>query len=192
MSFALPVPWSTAHHAVRGRTNVTRAHVRPPVHGVIAIMAAFLARADVERQRRPTGGPMTFKDPVTLGIDEINDAGQVLSEIAETHPVDRNVSPELSGGDVDARWDEAESSGDEAVGGSTLTPDQDVVDEIGKAAGVTYQEGEPLRVGEKEEERDEHRWELDPASADDYSERVHEEAEAQPLRKMGHEHRQRH
>jgi hypothetical protein len=136
---------------------------------------------------------MTFKDPITLGIDEIDDAGRVLSEIAETHPVDRSVSPALSGGDVDARWDEAESSGDEAAGGSTLTPDQDVVDEIGKAIGVTYQEGEPLRAGRKEEERDEHRWELDPASADDYGERVHDaSAEAQPLVKMGHEHRRRH
>ncbi len=81
------------------------------------------------------------------------------------------VSPALSGGDVDARWDEAESTGDEAAGGSTPTPDQDIVDEIGKAIGVTYQEGEPLRVGGKEQERDEHRWELDPASAEDYAER---------------------
>jgi hypothetical protein len=35
----------------------------------------------------------------------------------------------LSGGDVDADWARAQSSGDEAVGGSVTTPDQDVVDE---------------------------------------------------------------
>jgi len=29
-----------------------------------------------------------------------------------------------------------------------------------------------LRFGEKERERDVHRWELDPASADDYEERM--------------------
>jgi hypothetical protein len=104
----------------------------------------------------------------------------------------RSTSPLLSGGDVDARWDEAESAGDESVGGSTLTPDQDVVDEIGAAVGITYQEGEPLRVGEKEEERDQHRWELDPASAEDYFERTRGRRAANEVRHMGHEHRQRH
>ncbi len=77
------------------------------------------------------------------------------------------------------------------------TPDgeliEDVVDDIGKIAGVTYQEGEPLRVGTKEDDRDKHRWELDPASADDYKERTHPEvAEAEPIRKMHHEHHERH
>ena len=47
----------------------------------------------------------------------------------------------------------------------------DVVDEIGKVMGLTYEDDEPLRTGAKEEERDEHRWELDPASSDDYGER---------------------
>jgi hypothetical protein len=84
---------------------------------------------------------------------------------------DGSVSPELSGGDVDARWDQAQAAGEETVGGSVSTPDQDIVEELGKAAGITYQDNEPLRVGEKEEERDAHRWELDPASAEDYRER---------------------
>ena len=50
----------------------------------------------------------------------------------------------------------------------------DVVDELGEAIGVTYQDDESLRAGEKETERDEHRWELDPASAEDYVERTHQ------------------
>jgi hypothetical protein len=49
----------------------------------------------------------------------------------------------------------------------------DVVDEVGEAVGLTYQADESLRIGEKETERDHHRWELDPASADDYAERMH-------------------
>ncbi len=105
---------------------------------------------------------------------------------------DTSVSADLSGGDVDARWDQAESAGEETVGGSAPTPDQDVVDEIGKAAGVTYQEGEPLRVGRKEEERDEHRWELDPASAEDYGQHPADlPPEAEPILKMEHQHRRR-
>jgi hypothetical protein len=75
----------------------------------------------------------------------------------------------LSGGDVDAAWDRSDE-GEETVGGSHATPDQDVVDELGRAVGVTYNENEPLRLGEKEEERDRRRWELDPASSEDYQE----------------------
>ena len=46
------------------------------------------------------------------------------------------------------------------------------VDELGIALGLTYQDDEALRAGGKEEERDRHRWELDPASAEDYVERT--------------------
>lgn len=93
----------------------------------------------------------------------------------------------LSAGDIDARWDQAEAAGEETVGGSAPTPDQDMVDEIGIAAGITYQEGEPLRVGEKEEERDRHRWELDPASAEDFGKHAADEKpDAEPIRQMRH------
>ena len=84
------------------------------------------------------------------------------SKLRGSEETDPSVSPELSGGDLDARWDQAEAGGEETAGGSVPTPDQDVVEEIGRAVGVTYQDGEPLRAGRKEEERDEHRWELDP------------------------------
>ena len=80
--------------------------------------------------------------------------------------------PELAGGDIDAQWEMAESCGDETVCGSMMTPDQNVVDEFGDALGIGYDEDEMLRFGEKERERDAHRWELDPASAEDYEERM--------------------
>ena len=77
-------------------------------------------------------------------------------------------SPALTGGDVDADWEDAYAVGDEAPGGDNPTPDQDVVDEIGAALGVTYQDDEELKAADKIIERDRHRWELDPASAEDY------------------------
>lgn len=80
-------------------------------------------------------------------------------------------SPVLTAGDVDADWAAAESTGDEAPGGDNMTPDQDVVEEIGKALGVVYEDGEELRGGEEIVERDKKRWELDPASSDDFDER---------------------
>ena len=77
----------------------------------------------------------------------------------------QSLSPELSGGDLDADWRRAEQVGEEAVGGSVATPDQDIVDELGEAAGLTYADDEPLQGEEKIRERDRNRWELNPASA---------------------------
>jgi hypothetical protein len=85
-------------------------------------------------------------------------------------PHDAGESAELAGGDVDAFAGVTES-GEEAVGGSTPTPDQDEVDEIGEALGVIYTEGEPLHTTDKIAKRDVDRWELDPASAEDFAER---------------------
>jgi len=78
------------------------------------------------------------------------------------------TSPALTAGDIDARWGDAYAVGDEAPGGDNPTPDQDRVDDIGKALGVTYDDNEELKGSDKIVERDRHRWELDPASSDDW------------------------
>jgi len=84
------------------------------------------------------------------------------------------TGPTLSGGDIDARWEDAESGGDETVGGSTATPGRNNLDEIGEALGVAYADGEELKAGEKSAGRDKHRWELDPASSEDFADRTKE------------------
>lgn len=101
--------------------------------------------------------------------DEIN---QTKMEWYEQAKQDTTVLPDavLAGGDIDAAWDEA-AAGDETVGGTTPTPDQDIVDEIGRAVGVEYEDAEPLHTTEKLERRDEQRWELHPASSEDFTER---------------------
>ncbi len=81
------------------------------------------------------------------------------------------TSPALTGGDVDADWESAYSVGDEAPGGDNQTPDQSNVDDNGQALGVEYESNEELRSEKKISDRDNHRWELDPESADDYEER---------------------
>jgi hypothetical protein len=81
------------------------------------------------------------------------------------------MTPELTAGDVDADWENAYFSGEEAPGGDNPSPEENVVEDIGKALGVEYQDGEELQGSNKVIERDEHRWELDPASAEDYKER---------------------
>jgi len=114
------------------------------------------------------------------GIDDAiepprTDIAAGSAKLAERLRENTSTDPGLSGGDIDAAWDMAESQGDEAATGSMPTPEQNDVEETGRAMGINYQEGEELKVGDKERSRDKHRWELDPASADDYQERAREE-----------------
>ena len=88
-----------------------------------------------------------------------------------------SCDPGICAGDLDARWDMAESCGDETVGASGATPDQSVVDDIGEALGITYRDGEELWLVDKERNRDTHRWELDPASSDDFIDRMRDMAQ---------------
>ena len=68
----------------------------------------------------------------------------------------------LTGGDIDADWMRAWDSGDEAVGGSMATPDQDVVDEIGRALGVAQDpDAEVWTSQDILRERDRHRWQYE-------------------------------
>jgi hypothetical protein len=92
--------------------------------------------------------------------------------LADRFHNNQGTDPTLSGGDIDARWEDAESGGDETVGGSTATPGQNDVDEMGKAMGLTYADTEELKIGEKRGSRDKNRWELDPASSEDYADRT--------------------
>jgi hypothetical protein len=81
---------------------------------------------------------------------------QAEEELAEH----TSTSPRLSGGDVDADWQRADSVGEEAVGGSVATPDQDNVDDIGDALGVPRAPDDEVRTSDEIlEGRDRHRWE---------------------------------
>jgi hypothetical protein len=125
-------------------------------------------REDEKRDRNRDG----IDDRIEPDVPNVAAGSAKMAERIRENP---NVDPTLSGGDVDAQWEMAESQGDEAVGGSASTPGQNNVEELGEALGVTYQEGEELRAGEKEHDRDKKRWELDPASSDDYQDRVRDE-----------------
>jgi hypothetical protein len=61
--------------------------------------------------------------------------------------------------------------GDETGDDSSPRPDENVADEIGAEAGVRYQDNEELRTVDKVAERDRVRWELNPASSEDFDER---------------------
>ena len=90
------------------------------------------------------------------------------AELRDRLTKNTSASPALTAGDVDADWESAEAVGDEAPGGDNPTPDQDVVDDIGRALGVEYEDDEELQGGAEIADRDRNRWELDPSSKDDF------------------------
>ena len=124
----------------------------------------------LDRARRTVqGDDIVQTPPSSLNMDRAASAvrtgrREMLGRLQEH----TETSPALTAGDVDADWEGAYSSGDEAPGGDNPTPDQGVVDDIGKAVGVQYDDNEELKGEAKITKRDKHRWELDPASAEDY------------------------
>jgi|SRR5690242_17615969 hypothetical protein len=130
-----------------------------------------------------------FLDGSEAKIEAHNPSSEVLEEFAEAAKLDsggqllirelrehHSKTPVLSAGDIDAAWDQADA-GEETVGGSSPTPDQDVVDQIGEAVGLTYEDNEPLDTEKKVAKRDDRRWELDPASSEGHAKRASHEGE---------------
>jgi hypothetical protein len=131
------------------------------------------ARLDRDRKKLRELDETVPSPPSSLDLDSRGPSAAAsgrkrLQDAKEDHT---ETSPVLTGGDVDADWEDAYSVGDEAPGGDNPTPDQDRVDDIGKALGVTYDDNEELKAADKIAERDKHRWELDPASSEDYTDR---------------------
>ncbi len=146
-----------ARAPVRPQSPAPPPRVRRPVSPVLL---------DRERRRLPESEraePLPAQEDRLIaaartGHDELQ---QSLLEHTET-------SPKLTAGDVDAKWQDAYAVGDETPGGDNPTPGQDRVDDIGRALGIQYQDNEELNPNEKILERDRHRWELDPASSEDW------------------------
>ena len=87
--------------------------------------------------------------------------------------------PEQGSDDDEALDDEAldDEALDDAAQGVSVTSDATAdstdetgeIDAIGRAAGLVVRDDKPFRGIDEVERRDEHRWELDPASAEDAS-----------------------
>jgi hypothetical protein len=124
--------------------------------------------ARLARERR-TLEDLVPTPPSSLDMDRRGSAARTgRAEMAQSQANHASMTPDISAGDVDVNVEDAYFVGDESPGGDNPTPDQEVVDEIGKALGVEYQDAEELRGSDKVADRDKHRWELDPASSEDY------------------------
>jgi len=128
-------------------------------------------RASTSRKKEKRGDiaplpnyDLSNPDPEQLVRGNLAEVGaRRTQQTLEQH---KPAGPELTGGDLDADWQAAESVGDEAVGGHAPTPDQSVVDELGHAIGFDEKEGELHTLEERAANRDHNRWELDRRSAD--------------------------
>ena len=128
-----------------------------------------------ERDRRTLGDTVP-SPPSSLNMDRKGTAARSgRAEVAQSLKQHKGMGATITGGDVDVDVADAYFTGDEAPGGDNPTPDQEVVDDIGRALGVEYQDNEELKAVDKVTERDRKRWELDPASSEDYKDRVRNE-----------------
>lgn len=96
--------------------------------------------------------------------DEVAGAAVRPEELLERLDENHASSPADSGGDIDAEWEEVNTSGSEAVFGHNPTPDQSDVESNAHAMGIDFQDNEPLDFLKKMEKRDDDRFELDEGS----------------------------
>jgi hypothetical protein len=150
----------------------------PAVSRVKAAARPAKAAQSARRGKRPDevaggGSRPSPAVPSSLDLNRRPSAARTgRAELEERYRNHHETDPGMTAGDIDADWEAAYSVGDEAPGGDNPTPGQTVVADVGHALGVDYEDQEELKGAEKIEDRDRHRWELDPASAEDYRERT--------------------
>ena len=159
----------TRKTAKKTSTRKTRVTARPAAKALPIRKAPSLNR---ERRTIVDDDIIQSTPPSSLDLDRSASAARTgRRSLKDRYDAHTETSPALTGGDVDADWESAYSVGDEAPGGDNPTPDQDIVDDIGKAVGIEYQDTEELKGADKVEKRDRKRWELDPASSEDWDDR---------------------
>src|SRR5262245_57612460 len=163
-----------ARPARRAKKSAKKAAARKPARKRVAAASstAIPGKAHRLNRERKTLADIVPTPPSSLNMDRRGSAARTgRAEIEQSREAHRTMTPAITAGDVDADVENAYFSGDEAPGGDNPTPDQDIVDDIGRAIGVEYQDNEELRSTDKVSDRDKHRWELDPASSEDYKDR---------------------
>ena len=138
-----------------------RASRRRKREGGPASAEGAAAKAGPPRRRRPAPQGRRRLDRARRTLDEDGADAAVVARhgpprhrrrapdaprSAESMREHAGMTPAITGGDVDVDVEDAYFSGDEAPGGDNPTPDQDVVDDIGKALGVEYQDNEELKA----------------------------------------------
>ena len=104
------------------------------------------------------------RDIQELIDEEISHAPKAPHELEVRLAEHHSSSPGDSGGDIDAEWEEVNTSGAETVFGHNPTPDQSDVEENAHAMGINFEDNETLDFEKKIEKRDHDRFELNENS----------------------------
>lgn len=115
--------------------------------------------------------PQEYTESYGTGVKEMPGYAEGGRTMRDRQHEYNEASAELTGGDIDANYEQANAVGDESVGGTVSTPDMDIVDDLGKAVGLEMDDHAFLRTNEILEQRDDRRWELEPKSSEDYGDR---------------------
>lgn len=110
-------------------------------------------------------------EKIELAYDGITDRNTGIGKEVEKLAQWTGNDAATTGGDIYSNQYQAEVVGEEAVGGTTPTPDQNVTENLEKSVGLEIDDRAFLRTYEILEQRDDRRWELDPQSSEDYQER---------------------
>ena len=173
------LPRKSARKAGSRAASRVKSSSRPRAQGAAKVTAKSVSstavpikKAKLDRVRRTLAETETHTTPpssldmVRQGSAARTGRAEIAQNKREHHGMDG-----VTAGDPDVDIDDAYFTGEEAPGGDNPTPDQDIVEDIGKSLGVTYDDSEELKGANKLEQRDKHRWELDPASSEDYKDR---------------------
>lgn len=118
---------------------------------------------------------MTSENEIALGgiedLSGVEDRNTGEARIIDNLQEHTANDPVITGGDIDADLEQAEVVGEEAVGGTTSTPDQNNVDELAASVGTEVFDQQDRYATDELEQRDSRRWELEPKSSEDYQER---------------------
>ncbi len=128
-------------------------------------------KANEPEPNSSTRGQSREFDEIELAYEGITDRNVGIGRRLETTAEGTTLSGQVTGGDLDANLYQAEVVGEEAVGGMTPTPDQNVTEDLAAAVGIETDDRVFLRTQDMLEERDDRRWELDPMSSEDYQDR---------------------
>ncbi|MBN3871243.1 DUF6335 family protein [Nostoc sp. JL33] len=115
--------------------------------------------------------PQEITESYGTGVKDLSGYNIGGQSTAAQRDQNTETSPEFTAGDVDTYWQDADAVGDEAVGGSTSIPEQNVTEELEAAVGLEMDDSEFLHTNDILEKRDGDRWELDPKSSEDYQNR---------------------
>ncbi|MBD2113904.1 MULTISPECIES: DUF6335 family protein [Cyanophyceae] len=124
---------------------------------------------EIDAAPPPSNEPVIHLPPSQAEVEEArvgqsDDSAHLGAEVTAESALETN-SP-LTGGDPDAVAERAETVGEEAVGGTTPTPEQNDVDGLTDAVGISNQPEHPVGVLNEMNRRDDQRFELDPDSKD--------------------------